>query len=88
MLKCYVILYTCTMTRGILLDLVKDGNAKTLINSLRTLLQDEDVLKGLFRTMLRYFPLMKHRHFVLVKVYHGILIYRRFLGKVVFGNDL
>ena len=30
--------------------------------------------------MPRYFPLMKHRRFVLVKVYHGILIYRRLLA--------
>ena len=36
MLKCYVILYTCTTTRGFLLELVKDGNTKTLINKLRT----------------------------------------------------
>ena len=36
MLKCYVILYTCTITRAIILDLVKDGYTKTFINSLNT----------------------------------------------------
>ena len=46
MLKCYVILYTCTTTRGILLDLVKDGNTKTLINSLRTFIARRGCPKG------------------------------------------
>ena len=36
MLKCYTILYTCTITRAIILDLVKDGYTKTFINNLRT----------------------------------------------------
>ena len=36
MLKCYVILYTCTITRAIILDLVKDGYTKTFINGLST----------------------------------------------------
>jgi len=36
MFKCYVVLYTCTITRCILLDLVKNGNTPTFINSLRT----------------------------------------------------
>ena len=46
MMKCYVILYTCTTTRGILLDLVKDGNTKTLINSLRTFIARRGCPKG------------------------------------------
>ena len=36
MFNCYVILCTCTITRGIILDLVKDGYTKIFINSLRT----------------------------------------------------
>ena len=36
MFKCNVILYTCTITRAIILDLVKDSYTKTFINSLRT----------------------------------------------------
>ena len=36
MFKCYLNLYTCKITRGIILDLVKDGYTKTFINSLRT----------------------------------------------------
>ena len=51
-------------------------------------MQDEDILKGLFRTMPRYFSLMKHRRFVLVKVYHGILIYRRLLWQGGFWERL
>ena len=33
MCKCYVILYICTITRGIVLDLVKDRYTKAVINT-------------------------------------------------------
>ena len=35
MFKCFVVLYTCASTRGIILDLVADGYSKMFINSLR-----------------------------------------------------
>ena len=33
--KCFVILYTCATTRGVVLDLVPDASAKTFVNSLK-----------------------------------------------------
>ena len=33
--KCYVVLYTCAATRGVVLDLVPDASAKTFVNSLK-----------------------------------------------------
>ena len=33
--KCYVVLYTCATTRGVVLDLVLDASAKTFVNSLK-----------------------------------------------------
>ena len=47
MFKCYVILYTYTITRGIILDLVKDGYTKTFINSLRTFIARRGCPKNL-----------------------------------------
>ena len=34
MYKCYVVIYTCASTRGVVLDLVLDASAETLVNSL------------------------------------------------------
>ena len=33
--KCYVVLYTCAATRGVVLDLIPDASAKTSVNSLK-----------------------------------------------------
>ena len=33
--KCYIVIYTCTSTRGVVLDVVPDGSAETFINSLK-----------------------------------------------------
>ena len=33
--KCYVVLYKCATTRGVVLDLVPDASAKTFVNSLK-----------------------------------------------------
>ena len=35
--KCYVVLYTCATTRGVVLDLVPDASAKTFVNILKFL---------------------------------------------------
>ena len=34
MYKCYIVIYTCASTRGVVLDLVPDASAETFINSL------------------------------------------------------
>ena len=35
--KCYVVLYTCATSRGVVLDLLPDASAKTFVNSLKKL---------------------------------------------------
>ena len=35
LLKCYVALYTCATTSGVVLDLVPDTSAKTFVNGLK-----------------------------------------------------
>ena len=34
--KCYIVIYTCASTRGVILDVVPDGSAETFVNSLKT----------------------------------------------------
>ena len=35
MYKCYIVIYTCASTRGVILDVFPDGTAETYIYSLR-----------------------------------------------------
>ena len=35
MYKCYIVIYTCASTRGVILDVVPDGTAETFVNSLK-----------------------------------------------------
>ena len=33
--KCYIVIYTCASTRGVILNVVPDGSAEIFINSLK-----------------------------------------------------
>ena len=33
--KCYIVIYTCASTRGVILDVVTDGSSETFINTLK-----------------------------------------------------
>ena len=48
MFKCYVILYTCASTRGVILDLVPDLTGEHCINSLRRYLSRRGVPQEVF----------------------------------------
>ena len=48
MFKCYVILYTCASTRGVILDLVPDVSAEQCVNSLRRFLSRRGVPRIIF----------------------------------------
>ena len=39
--KCYIVIYTCASTRGVLLDLIPDASAETFVNSLSELFPEE-----------------------------------------------
>ena len=73
MFKCYVILYTCTITTGIILDLVKDGYTETSI-AYKHLLLDENVPKISYPVMGKYLQQVRCQHFVQTKVYRGASI--------------
>ena len=54
--KCYVLLYTCTSTRGLVLDLVAGTRAKELIHSFRCFI----VTRGCPRVVLSQRNTRKH----------------------------
>ena len=57
--------YTSTPTRGIILDLVKDGHTKTFMNSLHTFS---------YPVIERNLVQIRHKYFVQTKIYSGASI--------------
>ena len=45
-LKCFIIIYTCASTQGVILDLFPDGSAETLIISLKKFIARRGCLGG------------------------------------------
>ena len=41
MYKCYIVIYICASTRGVVLDLVPDASTETFVNSLSKLISGE-----------------------------------------------
>ena len=69
MFKCYIVIYSCASTSGVILDLVRDASADTFVNSLSKFISR----RSCPQLIAVHFLLIPHNISLMIKTFSGNL---------------
>ena len=86
--KSYLVLYTCSSIRGVILELVPDSNSKYFFIILESLFHADVVQERYWQIMGQFLLRKKLKNLQQIEILDGHPVYLTDRGTEVFGSDL